>query len=61
MSQPYHPHEEPENYEAMRRAVAVAQWNIGDGSWAYMILNAYFDPSDPDAAEAIEELTEGED
>ena len=53
------PHEQPDNYDALRRAVAVAQWNIGDGSWAHMILRAYFDPDDADAAEALDEL-EGE-
>lgn len=28
------PHREPENYEAMRRACAVAQWQLGSESWA---------------------------
>jgi hypothetical protein len=52
------PHEAPENFEAMRRAAAVAQWNLGSPSWAYMILSAYFDPDDADAYEALEELSE---
>lgn len=52
------PHERPENYEAMRRAAAVAQWNLGDQSWSYVILDAYFDPDDAGAAEALDELTE---
>jgi hypothetical protein len=52
------PHYEPENYDALRRAVAVSQWNLGSESWAHMILDAYFDPDDADAAEAIDELSE---
>jgi len=47
------------DYEAMRRAFAVAQWELGDGSWCYPILRAYFDPDDPGAREAIEGI-EGE-
>lgn len=46
-----------ENSEALRRAHAVAQWEIGDATWADVILNAYFDPDDLSAAEALEELT----
>lgn len=53
------PFERPENFDAMQRAAAVAQWELGDTSWAYRILAAYFDPDDPDAAEALEELREG--
>lgn len=52
------PHRLPENYDAMRRAAAVAQWNLGSESWAWIILDAYFDPDDGDAAEALDELAE---
>jgi hypothetical protein len=52
------PHERPENFDALRRAAAVSQWEIGDSSWASMILAAYFDPDDANAAEALEELSE---
>ena len=55
------PYELPENYDALRRAVAVSQWNLGSPSWAYMILDAYFDPDDADAAEAIDELQGSDD
>jgi hypothetical protein len=48
--------EQPVNYDALRRAVAVAQWEIGSGLWAHKILSAYFDPNDEGAAEAIDEL-----
>ncbi len=33
-----------DNKEGMRAARAVAQWYLGDPSWAGMILNAYFNP-----------------
>jgi len=46
----------PQNYDALRRAVAVSQWELGDPSWAYRILTAYFDPDDAGAAEALAEL-----
>jgi hypothetical protein len=45
-----------DDYDAFRRAFAVAQWELGDGSWADTILRAYFDPADGGAAEAIEQL-----
>jgi hypothetical protein len=49
-------HYDPANYEPLRRAVAVAQWELGDGSWAYRILDAYFNPDDAGAAEARAEI-----
>lgn len=44
------------DFDACVRAFAVARWHIGDGAWADMILRAYFDPDDVDAAEAIAEI-----
>jgi hypothetical protein len=48
------------DYDAVRRAYAVAQWELGDGSWADRILQAYFDPDDPGAREAIAELSDAQ-
>jgi hypothetical protein len=42
--------------DAMRRAVAVAQYVLGDDTWAGLILEAYFNPDDPVARESIAEL-----
>jgi hypothetical protein len=53
-------HYDPVNFEPLRRAVAVAQWELGDGSWAYRVLDAYFDPDDAGAAEALAELEQEE-
>jgi hypothetical protein len=46
----------PANFAALSRALAVSQWELGDPSWAYRILTAYFDPDDAGAAEALAEL-----
>jgi hypothetical protein len=49
-----------DDFDAFRRAFAVAQWELGDASWADVILRAYFDPYDEGAAEAIRELEAAE-
>ena len=44
--------------EGFRRARAVAQWELGDAGWATIILDAYLDPDDSNAEEAMTNLTE---
>ena len=43
--------------DGMQRAREVAQWFIGDPSWAEMIVRAYFLPTD-DYLEAHEGINE---
>jgi hypothetical protein len=40
--------------EGYYTAKAVASYELGDSSYADTILGAYFNPSDPENAEAIE-------
>lgn len=40
--------------EGYYTAKAVANWELGDSAWADTILSAYFNPADPENAEAIE-------
>lgn len=47
--------EPPDHEERMRYARAVAQWHLGDPSWASTIITAYMTPTVADA-EAIEEI-----
>lgn len=42
--------------EGRKRAREVAQWELGDPSWADVILDAYESEDDPRYQEAHEEL-----
>jgi hypothetical protein len=35
----------PDHDERVRQAEARAEWELGDRSWAAVILHAYFDPT----------------
>jgi len=54
------PYLQEANREPFKRARAVAQWELGDFHWADRILDAYFDPDDEGAAEALAELTDAD-
>lgn len=47
-----------EQREGLRRARVVAEWEIGDPSWANMLIGAFLEADHPAYVEAAEGLKE---
>lgn len=47
----------PDHEQRLRQARARAEWELGEASWATMIVDAYCDP-ERDAAELAEDMAE---